>query len=699
MASRFWVGGSAAWDATVGTKWATTSGGAGGASVPIRTDDVFFDALSSGICTVSASSVALSINCTGFTGTISHPAATTLTIGDNVTAATGAGNIALKLVSGMTYTLGNGATSAIAFVSTSTTVQTLATGTKTLGNLGFTGSGAKWQLTDTTVASTVTLTTGSLDTNGQACTWVALSSTGTNTRALTLGASVITLSGSASWSCTSTGMTFTTNTSIINPAIAGTFAGGGLTYNTVQWVGASVGQTTISGSNTFANLKFVPTAGSHNDACLITSGTTQTITTLLTVTGKSRATQFFMRPTTRGSVATLNAAAVSLTNCDFIDITAAGVAVPFSGSFIGDSGGNTSITFTPAANQFWVGGTGNWTTTNSWASSTGGIAGTGRQPLPQDNVFFDAGSGTGTATLDTPRLCTDLNFTSSTLTTITTQVQQFAHDLYGSLTLIAGMTVTVSADTWNFAGRGTHTITTNGTSITVGSGGNGMSFNGGGHGTYTLQDDLTLTGTPTGQALVVSGTTFNANGHSVTLPSFGINNALAIVQMGTGTWTINGTTGTLWTYTAGTLTASTSSIVLSDAGSSAKTFAGGGATYSNVSITAGGTGAWTFTGSSTFSVLTINAPKSVVFTSSTTNTFSNFIATGSIGNIITITASSTTAGTLSKSSGIVSCDYLSLTNSTATGGAGWYAGNNSTNVSGNTGWNFHAPWVPRTVSY
>jgi hypothetical protein len=44
--------------------------------------------------------------------------------------------------------------------------------------------------------------------------------------------------------------------------------------------------------------------------------------------------------------------------------------------------------------------------------------------------------------------------------------------------------------------------------------------------------------------------------------------------------------------------------------------------------------------------------------------------------------------TLSKSSGVVSCDYLNLSNSTATGGATWYAGSNSVDNGGNTGWIF-----------
>lgn len=44
--SRYWVGGSGDWGST--SHWSTTSGGASGASVPTSSDDVFFDANSSG---------------------------------------------------------------------------------------------------------------------------------------------------------------------------------------------------------------------------------------------------------------------------------------------------------------------------------------------------------------------------------------------------------------------------------------------------------------------------------------------------------------------------------------------------------------------------------------------------------------------------------------------------------------------------
>lgn len=70
MASKFWVGGTDTWDATAGTKWSTTSGGAGGAAVPAPTDTAFFDANSgSGTVTKSGSVNVTSLDFTGFTGT------------------------------------------------------------------------------------------------------------------------------------------------------------------------------------------------------------------------------------------------------------------------------------------------------------------------------------------------------------------------------------------------------------------------------------------------------------------------------------------------------------------------------------------------------------------------------------------------------------------------------------------------------
>ena len=72
MADRYWVGGTAAWDSTAGSKWALTSGGAGGQAVPNSSDTVFFDAASGASTVTIGAGVATSstLTMTGFTGTI-----------------------------------------------------------------------------------------------------------------------------------------------------------------------------------------------------------------------------------------------------------------------------------------------------------------------------------------------------------------------------------------------------------------------------------------------------------------------------------------------------------------------------------------------------------------------------------------------------------------------------------------------------
>lgn len=88
MANRYWVGGNGNWDATAGTKWATTSGGAGGAAVPTASDDVFLDnGTGTGNVTVSATSVAKSLDCTGYVGTLTMNAQ--LTVSGSVTLVSG----------------------------------------------------------------------------------------------------------------------------------------------------------------------------------------------------------------------------------------------------------------------------------------------------------------------------------------------------------------------------------------------------------------------------------------------------------------------------------------------------------------------------------------------------------------------------------------------------------------------------------
>ena len=86
MANRYWVGGTASWDATAGTKWALTSGGAGGQAVPTSSDTVFFDA-NSGANTVTigaGTAICSTLTMTGFTGTLAF-GSNSITIASNGT--------------------------------------------------------------------------------------------------------------------------------------------------------------------------------------------------------------------------------------------------------------------------------------------------------------------------------------------------------------------------------------------------------------------------------------------------------------------------------------------------------------------------------------------------------------------------------------------------------------------------------------
>jgi hypothetical protein len=121
---------------------------------------------------------------------------------------------------------------------------------------------------------------------------------------------------------------------------------------------------------------------------------------------------------------------------------------------------------------------------------------------------------------------------------------------------------------------------------------------------------------------------------------------------------------------------------------SAKTFAGGGATYPVLNN--GGAGALTISGSNTFDTISNSVqPTTFTFTIATTQTVNSFNVAGIAGSLVTINSSTATStATLSKPSGIVYGSYLTIRDSTATGGATWYAGPTSTNTSNNTGWVF-----------
>jgi hypothetical protein len=264
--------------------------------------------------------------------------------------------------------------------------------------------------------------------------------------------------------------------------------------------------------------------------------------------------------------------------------------------------------------------------------------------------------------------------------------------VFGDWTLASGMVWTVATNgVISFAGRGiTQHITSNGFSINQIYGSNcGLA------GTIVPVDNLLCS---FGFNLNSGTWDFTVNNVNSTFQSWNFNNTASTslhVKLGSGTHTINGAVAALVSNLAsGVIVGGTSTMVISDTSSTAKTFAGGGNTFNNLSITGGGTGAVTISGSNTFNTVTIGSPKSVVMTASTTTTVQNLVAWGSSGNLVTFTSS--TPGTAWNIVGntvvYIWCDWLSLTDSHASGTTAFYAGADSTSVSGNTGWTF-ANWT------
>lgn len=245
MADRYWVGGTASWDGTAGTKWSATSGGAGGASVPTTADDVFFDANSTGTVTIASGNTgAKSINCTGFAGTIAGTAA--ISVAGGVT-----------LVAGMTYTH----TGTITFTGTGT----LTTAGKTFSGVTVNGAGIALTLGDAlnTGPRSITVTQGTFDANNYNVTAFAFNSSNSNTRTITMGSGLWTLTGIGSvWNtATATGLTLNKDTANIllsdNSATTKQFAPGttGFSFNKLTIGGnTSTCITLVGGIASFTEL-------------------------------------------------------------------------------------------------------------------------------------------------------------------------------------------------------------------------------------------------------------------------------------------------------------------------------------------------------------------------------------------------------------------------------------------------------------
>ena len=247
MADRYWVGGTASWDGTAGTKWALTSGGAGGQAIPTSADDVYFDANSGAVTvTIAAGNTgAKSISCTSgsgdFTGTLTGTAA--ITVSGSVT-----------LVAGMTFS-----SNAIMALNGTGTITSAG---KTFSAINISGSGITVNLGDAlTCSSGFTVTQGTFSAGTYNVTADSFSSSNTNVRTINMGSGLWTITGtSLCWVLTTTtNLTFNKDTAniIYTSNTTGTrqMNNGAQTYNKVTIAGNGVGgQFSFNGAATFSEL-------------------------------------------------------------------------------------------------------------------------------------------------------------------------------------------------------------------------------------------------------------------------------------------------------------------------------------------------------------------------------------------------------------------------------------------------------------
>ena len=540
------------------------------------------------------------------------------------------GTTTLNIVGNLTLSSGG--------VYTTTTINPLASGTyrfngTSLGPFTVNTSGITITLADAGASTTLAVTLGTLDfaSFNFTCSSTATYNGGTLSNIGTISCTTFTINGPA--------FNFTSGT--INPSTGFTLTSGSFTLGGTATIGLfagtfthTAGTVTFNKSYAFAfAATYLFTAGTLN----IASGFTMYVGIFSSANTNTRSIAF------------------GTSSAGYVNLTGAGTILSMA----------TVTGFT------WTGPGGFQTDNATYNISTLSFGNTaGGSTITAPNLSFTTAGGSFVQTITTGSWFNNLDFGTTTFNPGTT-----ALNLAGGLTLSSGGTYTTLTPTI----LGTGTITSNGKTIPA------LIVNT--TGTATLADALIASG-----AFTLTQGTLTCSTFSVTSATFASTGTATRSMSGSGTYTITGAGATAFSNASATGITITG-LTISMTAATAKTFAGGGGSYPT--LNQGGAGALTISGNNSFSDLTATTrPSTITFTASSTQTFTAFTLSGILGSLVTINSSTPgTRAILSKASGTVSVNYLSIQDSNATGGAGWYAGTTSTNVSNNLGWIFTAPPV------
>jgi hypothetical protein len=541
MATLYWGGGTGTWDGFTTANWYTDFARLTlSTRAPSAEDDVIFDAASNAtaytVTIATGTAVCRNVTIAGpATGNMTLAGSSILRIYGNLTfPATGL----IRTFGGQLIFFGTGShtitTNGIAFASN---ISFLGTGTYTLQDAFATGSG-----------NSLRVDAGELVTNNNNLTCGELTATtGTTAGTLTLGSSTV----SCTQIPTNSPLVINAGTSNITLSSASAIIGGGTnytgnTFNNVTFSSTAITASNFYGNNTFNNLTFAAKTTATVSSIILRGN--QTVTGTLTIAGQLSVRRYFVRSNIVGTTRTLTVGTVaSLVDVDFRDITVAGASSPWSGTQLGNCGGNTNITFPSAKTVYWNGTTGGAWTGNFWAASSGGSVDVANFPLAQDTAIID---DTGLSTTRSITGFTDYNL--NTLTSTKTNAYTLAGTspfLYGDLTLTAS--TTVSGFTPIFAGRVTQNLTSAGNTI------NRITCNGFGA-SVKLADNTTTSWTITSGGLDTNDKSFTVSSVSMNT----INTGLFTLTLGSSAVSIGGgqgfssssTTAPTFTVNAGTST-------------------------------------------------------------------------------------------------------------------------------------------------
>ena len=754
MADRYWRGGTGTWG-TGTTNWSTTSGGAGGASVPTSADNVFFDSASAAAnYTVTLNGT---LNCLNLTiakataGTLTMAGTGTLNVYGNVTVVS----------TGVTWT----GTGAMVYQST-TGVKTITTGGLTFPPQTFSGVGGTWQLQDnmtsTGSGTNVTLTAGTLDLNDKTLNTFGLAFGGSTARTLAFGTTgIINVSGSGTTIVNGGATNFTvTGTSVINltySGVSGTRSVVTGTANESQAINFNVtgGTDTLSMIASVRDLNFTGFAGTLSPGAKSVFGNL-ILSTGMTITQAAQPFQFISTSGVKTITSNGKACPTAITfngiggTWQLVDNfnVATGATTNYTTTLTNgtlDLNGKTFTTLLFASSNsntraisFGTNGVLNVTARlgTVWNCATAtGFSYTGTNP--RVNITAGHVSGTfgvrtishgsagasGNATTKAPPIYISAGTTSDTVSADLGSFSDFIYTsnraglingtrtIYGNFVLAFDMPLGTGTSVTTFAGNGIQTFDSANFSIPINfpiTIGNGTS-----NGTVVLANNTTLGNT---RALTLNSGTLDANGKYLASGLFSSSGSnVRSLDIEDTTFELSGT-GTVWdtfTGTNFTFASSNSTVLLSDATADSERVVqwGNTATFNNVVI-GGGSAANTSTrfiyasGNTTINSLT--STKTVGHTIkisggvNRTYTFNNWGVVGTATAPVTLTDDG--AGNPHRivygGAGTVNVNYYTISYSYASPANTWYAllTDNNTDAGINDGWIFTgAPPTPSST--